>query len=95
MTIAGGSSTGFAVDGGGVGWLIEPNLATARYSEGGFPAPWLLGNWGAADVLSLQRMDNCRQVVAHEVEHRAEEVVARMALRIVFLGGMQSGFSRR
>jgi hypothetical protein len=89
------ASTAFAFDGGWMRRLVEANLAPTRHSESSFPPPRLLSHLSALDLPGFQGPHGCIQVVAHQVENRAEELVFGMAPQMAFFFGMQGCFSGR
>src|SRR5574341_1074333 len=54
--------------------LVESDFSAARQFEGSPDAPGLLFYFGANDFLFSESFDGRRQVVAHEIEHRAQQI---------------------
>jgi len=70
--------------------LVEPDLATARQADGCLDSPLGLLDLGTRDSLRRQRVSGGLQVVAHEVEDRAEDVVVRVTLDEGTRGGVNA-----
>src|SRR5262249_34562084 len=56
-------------EGGFVFWLVQADFAAAGQADGRLDSPPLLANLCAFDVLVLQPLDFCAQIVAHQVKH--------------------------
>jgi hypothetical protein len=87
------ASTALAFDGGWMCRLVETNLAPTGYSESSFPPPRLLSHLSTLDLPGFQGPHGCIQVVTHQVEDRAQELMVGMAPQVAFFFGMQGCFS--
>ena len=75
--------------------LIEPELATARETDGCPKSPILLLDLCRNDAFGRQGLERGVEVVAHEIEHRAEQLVSRMTLDEALTRGMHGDLGRR
>jgi len=80
-----------------VGGLVEADFAAAWDFECSFPSPRCFGNFSTLNFFRFKRAHGCVQVVAHEVNDRAQKAVIGVALQVTlaFFFGMQGSFSGR
>jgi len=67
----------------GMGRLVEPDLAAAGQLDGCPDPPRRFFNFGAADSFIAQGLDSGLQVVAHQIQHRAQQGVPGVYLQEV------------
>jgi hypothetical protein len=68
--------------------LIEPQLSAARQADGGPDAPLLPFDLGGRNALPCQGLERRVEIVAHQVEHRPQQLVVGVPLREVLAGGV-------
>src|SRR6266536_634671 len=69
-----------SADRGGVGWLVEADLAPAGQPDRGLEPPFCFLDLGAGHPLGFERSHGRPQVVTHEGENAAEEIMLAVAL---------------
>ena len=77
-----------------MGRLIQANRAATRQGDRSLDAPWGSIHLGATNILRFKRLDQGLEVVAHQVQHRAEQIMAGMALRKLAVQRVYAGFGR-
>src|SRR5436853_6782626 len=75
--------------------LIKANLTATGQLDRRLQSPVFLFGERAAHALCLQGFHERRQVVAHEVENRAQKLPSAMGLTSLAIGWMNPGLCRR
>lgn len=89
------TTTSAFLDGHGMGWLVEADLASAGQAKRGLASPIRLFDGRANHLLSPQRLDGCRQVIAHQVENRPQEIPPSVCLSAGPVRGMEGNLGGR
>src|SRR5215469_9922829 len=79
----------------GVARLIKSDASATGQSNCGCHAPAGLNNLRRLSAVALEDCDGLPEIIAHEVEHAAGELMIRMALNEVSITGMNAKFGRR
>src|SRR5262245_3946184 len=75
--------------------LIQTNLSATRKAKDCERSPPCPFNYCTGDVFSFQRLDGFIQIVAHQIEHAAQQFVISMLLYEITFGRMHCQFCRR
>jgi hypothetical protein len=78
-----------------VGWLVKTDLAPARKLDRRLDSPFGRFYFGAAHILGFQRFDHPIQIIAHEVQDRAKQLMLCVSLHEIIHGRMKREFRRR